>query len=318
MVASNSFPNTTASWPPEIRTEIRALHHLHPWANSVVLLYPALWICSMALMESWRNWPVRITGILIIGISIQAMAILMHEALHGNLFRRPMLDRWVGFILAVPAFFSTTAYKVAHLNHHRHTRTEKDQDEISNLCRTHKQYVALFYLWFLLGTIIYMFIVPWKALAIASRKDRHRIIVEYVLMFLVYGMAITLGLAKGHTGWLLWYWLLPAQVAIVLSNARGLAEHLGTPGKGDAIRQTRTVTTNRFVSFLMLNLNYQLEHHLFPGVPWYSLPRLHRLLKPICESRGADVRRSYAAYAIQCLREGPERLIYHGKEKYLE
>jgi fatty acid desaturase len=266
-------------------------------------------------MERWPTLLVRIAGILVIGVSLEAMAILMHEALHGNLFGRPALDRWVGFVLAAPTFFSTSAYKVAHLNHHRYTRTEKDQDELSNSCRTHKQYVALFYACFLVGTLIYMFFVPWKALAIASRSDRHRIVTEYSLMFVTYATAVALATTKGHVEWLLWYWLVPVQVAVILSNVRGLSEHLGTPGKDDAIARTRTITSNRVVSFLMLNLNYHLEHHLFPGIPWYNLPRIHQLLKPIYESRGADVRQSYAAYAIQCLKRGPEpvhKLPTHG------
>jgi fatty acid desaturase len=43
---------------------------------------------------------------------------------------------------------------------------------------------------------------------------------------------------------------------------------------------TRTVTSNRVVSILMCNLNYHLEHHTFPGIPWYHLPLLHGLLAP--------------------------------------
>jgi fatty acid desaturase len=80
----------------------------------------------------------------------------MHEALHGNLFRNPFFDRWVGFVLAVPTLFSCSAYKVAHMNHHRYTRTERDQDEFSYSCRTHGQYVALFYASFLVGSLLYM------------------------------------------------------------------------------------------------------------------------------------------------------------------
>jgi fatty acid desaturase len=117
----------------------KTLHQLRPSANFVVLLFPAAWISTVMIMQRWPRLYVRVLGIIVIGLCIQAMAILMHEALHGNLFRRQRLDGWIGFLLAVPAFFSMAAYRVAHLNHHRNTRTEKDQDEISNLCRTHAQ-----------------------------------------------------------------------------------------------------------------------------------------------------------------------------------
>jgi fatty acid desaturase len=315
MAGENIRATETATWrlrltdlPGEAQPEIRALHRIRPWANSVVLLFPALWICAAILMEKFPALPVRCAGILVIGICIQAMSIVMHEAMHGNLFRHPALDRWVGFAMAVPASLGATAYKVAHRNHHCHTRTAQDQNEFSNLCRSQKQYVALYYAWLVIGTPIFMFLVPWKALKLASRKDRRRIIVEYTLIFLVYAVAIW-AMIDGHLKSILLYWLIPAAVAIALSNVRELSEHLGTLGNGDAVVRTRTVTSNRIVSFLMLNLNYHLEHHLFPQIPWYNLPRVHELLRPNYELQGADVRQSYLAYLIRSLRQGPESLI---------
>jgi fatty acid desaturase len=36
-----------------------------------------------------------------------------------------------------------------------------------------------------------------------------------------------------------------------------------------------------FWDFLFLNSNYHLEHHYFPRVPFYNLPRLHMRLRPL-------------------------------------
>lgn len=41
---------------------------------------------------------------------------------------------------------------------------------------------------------------------------------------------------------------------------------------------TRTVLMNPVFRFLYLNMNYHLEHHMFPSVPYHNLPRLHRLI----------------------------------------
>jgi fatty acid desaturase len=293
---------------PKLRTAIRGLYKVRPWANAIVLLYPAAWIVSIAIMQRWPFWPLRAAGVVVIAISIQAMGTLMHEALHGNLFRSPFFDRWVGFALGVPTLFSSAAYKVAHLNHHRYTRSEKDMDEFSYACRTHRQYVALFYASFLVGSLLYMCAVPVKAYAMASHINRRRIVAEYSLMLLIYGTAVSFAILMRHSEWLLWYWLAPISVAVVLANIRALAEHMGTSGAADALLKTRTTTSNRLVSFLMLNLNYHLEHHLFPAIPWYNLPRVHRLLKPLYESRGAVVEKSYTGFVLQCLRRIPEPL----------
>ena len=42
---------------------------------------------------------------------------------------------------------------------------------------------------------------------------------------------------------------------------------------------TRTVYMNFFSRFIYWNMNYHVEHHMFPMVPYHNLPRLHRLIK---------------------------------------
>ena len=40
-----------------------------------------------------------------------------------------------------------------------------------------------------------------------------------------------------------------------------------------------------FWDFVFLNSNYHLEHHYFPGVPFYRLPALQRALRPYYERK---------------------------------
>ena len=42
---------------------------------------------------------------------------------------------------------------------------------------------------------------------------------------------------------------------------------------------TRTVLMNPVFRFLYLNMNYHLEHHMFPAVPYRNLPKLHDMVK---------------------------------------
>ena len=44
----------------------------------------------------------------------------------------------------------------------------------------------------------------------------------------------------------------------------------------------RTVYMNPASRFIYWNMNYHLEHHMFPLVPYHALPRLHELLKHDC------------------------------------
>jgi fatty acid desaturase len=42
---------------------------------------------------------------------------------------------------------------------------------------------------------------------------------------------------------------------------------------------TRTVYMNRISRFIYLDMNYHVEHHMFPMVPYYRLAQLHALIK---------------------------------------
>ena len=63
-------------------------------------------------------------------------------------------------------------------------------------------------------------------------------------------------------------------------NMTGLLQHGGLDENVDDFRlNTRTVYMNPISRFIYLNMNYHLEHHMFPAVPYYNLPALHELLK---------------------------------------
>jgi fatty acid desaturase/1-acyl-sn-glycerol-3-phosphate acyltransferase len=292
---------------PARRSVIRGLHRLRPRWNLVLLLYPALWLAAAAAALLTSSWPLWIACEAVIGVAIHAMATLMHEAIHGTLFRRRALDRWIGFLLGAPAFFSFTAYKVAHLAHHNHTRTSRDPDDFLNVSPNRFVCSAVFYAWLFAGMLAYLFHVPLGALRLATRRERWAIATEYALMAAMATAACLICYRLGRPGAVLYAWIVPLSVAIVFGNVRSWAEHALTR-PGHPLTHTRTVTSNRIVSFLMCNLNYHLEHHLFPGVPWYNLPRLHAVLADEYRRAGAYVHRSYVGFLWEAALAG-----VHGK-----
>ena len=81
-----------------------------------------------------------------------------------------------------------------------------------------------------------------------------------------------------------------------LVNIRGMSQHTLLEHHADPIFGTRSILTNPVTAYFMCNENYHLEHHLFPGVPWYNLPRLHRALRPQLADRGTPFIPSYFAF----------------------
>jgi fatty acid desaturase len=60
----------------------------------------------------------------------------------------------------------------------------------------------------------------------------------------------------------------------------GLTQHAGMPENTlDHRRNCRTIRMNPVFRFLYLNMNYHVEHHMFPMVPYHALPGLHEAVK---------------------------------------
>ena len=97
--------------PRDLAAQIRELHTKIPVWNLVCVLYPLAWFAT-AVDRGTINArkggaaPVdqRFAGVVLIGIFLQAIAILMHEALHGNLFQSSQLNRLASFLLGYLLF----------------------------------------------------------------------------------------------------------------------------------------------------------------------------------------------------------------------
>jgi fatty acid desaturase len=60
----------------------------------------------------------------------------------------------------------------------------------------------------------------------------------------------------------------------------GLLQHGGLADNVlDHRLNSRTVLMNPVSRFIYWNMNYHVEHHMFPMVPYHALPRLHELIK---------------------------------------
>jgi fatty acid desaturase len=76
------------------------------------------------------------------------------------------------------------------------------------------------------------------------------------------------------------YILLPTFYGAPLVLFFGLTQHAGLAEDVlDHRLNTRTVYMNPVFRFLYWNMNYHIEHHMFPTVPYHALPRLHELVK---------------------------------------
>jgi fatty acid desaturase len=69
---------------------------------------------------------------------------------------------------------------------------------------------------------------------------------------------------------------IPHVLGLLYTGLRPYVEHAGT---GPGLFLDARTRTAPFFSILYFFNNYHLEHHLYPSVPCYRLPAVHRFLK---------------------------------------
>ena len=281
---------------------IRNLQRLDTTYNWKILFFFSLWALAGWIML--HNFGIAVSTLCVItmGLCVNGLPILMHDACHALLSKNSTINRWLGFICGAPGLVSGSAYRSIHAWHHAELRSHDDPDDIENGAPKSLPLVFVYYAVLLIGIYVYLFTVIQVGYSKAGQTMKRSIITEYLLIAGIIGTAFSLFPATA----VLRVWGLPLLIAGQLSNVRGLAEHGLTTG-GNPFTNARTVISNKFVSFFMSNLNYHLEHHLFPGVPWYNLPKVHALLSDTYKRTGSSVYRGYSDFLADFF-----RITFHG------
>jgi fatty acid desaturase len=87
----------------------------------------------------------------------------------------------------------------------------------------------------------------------------------------------------------------------------GIAQHAGLAEDTlDHRLNSRTVYMNPVLRFIYWNMNYHIEHHMFPMVPYHQLPALHQEMKPYCPEPYPSVLAAYREIIPALLRQARE------------
>jgi len=97
---------------------------------------------------------------------------------------------------------------------------------------------------------------------------------------------------------------LPAFYGAWLKIVFGLTQHVGLEDNVlDHRLNTRTVYMNPLLRFMYWNMNYHVEHHMFPMVPYHALPQLHEAIKNDCPPPYRSLWEAYTEIVPTVLRQ---------------
>lgn len=246
--------------------------------------------------------PLFVIGFAVLGGRHLALAILMHEASHGTLFRNKRLNDMVGdWLCAKPVWSDLRKYRVHHFIHHTRTGQADDTDisliegfpcSRASLARKLLRDISgLTGLKFLLGRLLMdAGVLKWTVASDVERLPQEgRSAFDYLRDFVrnSYGMWITNGVLLAIC-WLAGHpWLYAAWVLAYLTpfpfflRIRSLAEHACTERSADMFCNTRSTRAGFLARMTVAphRVNYHIEHHVMASVPFWRLPLMHRLLR---------------------------------------
>ncbi len=297
---------------------LRALTTLDDWRSAAALLQTLL-LTALAVSAAllWWTPAVIALAIVLIGTQQHAMFVLAHEAAHYRLFSNRALNDAVGRVLGSASGISMCSYRVVHRLHHNDLYGPQDPDIALHggyprgkryLLRKLAGDIAGLNAW---KTFLYFFGNPAinadigsalrplddtaPALRAAARRDRWGVLATQAVLPLAF---LTLWGTHGLLAYLL-LWIVPlATLVQVILRVRAILEHGAIVDRSSPLTAARTNLAGPLARLFLFphHVNYHIEHHLFPAVPHYHLPRLHRILMQAGVLERAEVRRPMQAW----------------------
>ena len=205
-----------------------------------------------------------------------------HECGHGTAFRTPFLNDLfyypACFMLARQAMF----WRWSHFRHHTDTIVRGRDNEIvfrrpASFGRTILMFSNVKHgpqaMWSTLKTAFGT--VDEVAAELIPVEDHPRLVRQARVFVAIWAAAIILSLVT-LSPWPVLFIGGPTIYGAWLVVFFGLTQHAGLQENVlDHRFSTRTVLMNPVFRFLYLNMNYHVEHHMFPSVPYHALPKLH-------------------------------------------
>ncbi len=254
----------------------------------------AIWLGLLALTGAggvyfWGTWwavPFFVVYGVLYGTSSDSR---WHESLHGTAFKTKWMNHALYQVASFMQIWNPVVWRWSHMRHHTDTTIVGRDPEIGTMRPPQMILMALNLigltsvprnLMVLMRHALGRFtpderdFVPLNALPEARNIARIHIAIYAAVVMTCIGMgsilpALLIGLPRAYG-----VWLLPI---IGMPQHAGLAEDVL-----DHRLNSRTIYLPLPLRFIYWNMNYHVEHHMYPMVPYHALPGLHEAIRHDC------------------------------------
>ncbi|MFE3174691.1 fatty acid desaturase family protein [Amycolatopsis sp. NPDC059090] len=278
------------------------------YAVKIALTALALAAGCLVFVLVGDSWWQLVTAVFF-AVMFTQIAFLGHDAGHNQIFRTGPANDRVGRMLGGIVGISYGWWMGKHTRHHANPNHEDEDPDLdipllaftrgqsrdrSGLVRwTAKHQAALFFPLLLLeGLNLHWAGVEaaWRGEIAARRTEAVLLLVHAAVylaaVFVVLSPPVAIAFIAVHQG--LWGVYMGCSFA---PGHKGMPTYARETRPDFLTRQiltSRNVRGGRCVDFALGGLNYQIEHHLFPGMPRANLRRAQPLVRAFCTDRGIE------------------------------
>jgi Na+-transporting NADH:ubiquinone oxidoreductase subunit F len=274
-----------------------------------------------ATYRLWGTWWALLTYIPYAVLYASTSDSRWHEAGHGTAFRTDWMNNALYEIASFMVMRESTVWRWSHTRHHSDTIIVGRDPEIAVPRPPNLRAIVLSF--FNLGAYPVYFKKIFRHSLGRMTDDERTFIPEsefgkvfarariYVAIYAgvigisIYTRSILPLLYVGLTN-IFGTWLM---VVYGLTQHAGLAENVL-----DHRLNCRTVYMDPINRYLYWNMNYHVEHHMFPLVPYHELPKLHALVKDDCPEPYPGIIRAWREIIPAILRQSKDP-AYHVKRR---
>jgi fatty acid desaturase len=281
---------TAAEWyhtevPRKVMKELMARSD-GPAIRDTIILYGSMVLLAgigIALWPSWWSAPFWLAYGALYGSASDSR---WHECGHGTAFKTPWMNNAVYQIASFMIMRNAATWRWSHARHHSETYLVGRDPEVAvmrppQMAKLILNFFGIFDVLNFIPTIIRNAIsgpTPEEK-TFVPESEWGKVRKVAIVHVAIYAVTIVSAISWGS--------ILPLMV-IGLPRMYGAWHHVMTGllqhgGLADNVidhrLNSRTVYMNRVSRFIYWNMNYHVEHHMFPMVPYHALPRLHEIMK---------------------------------------
>jgi fatty acid desaturase len=269
------------------RDAMREFHRKEPIRHLVVAVrqFAILAIATWVLIR-FENPLIWIPVAIVQGFTVFNFTVLLHEVVHHAVFERrhPRAERALGLLYAIPSGISASQFTRWHLDHHAELGSDEDDPKRAHLSpKVNARWYKLLYCTPALFPIYFR----------AARRESSTY--PELLQRAIAGerrLSMAFHLSALAAIWYFFGFYAAARASIIpvffvfpiAFTLNRLGQHYDIDPT-DPAKWGTLMRGHWFWDFVYLNSNYHLEHHYFPGVPFYKLPQVQTALIPFYERK---------------------------------